>query len=222
MVDPLADVPHSVGLTPYHYAANDPINNIDPDGMDWYRNNETGEEYWQEGDGEVEGATHIGANHVIKGTNGNIYHEQNRVVAYERTTTDPGSGAGETMSRALAASAVIVADDVTGIGVADDVVIPFVLGGAALYSGYQYLTYDPMVGSFNDPYIQRANDSSAGERHGDGGRFLESDTYKKEKARLENEIRTAPNKKVRTRLKKKLQRLNEKGQKRRQGETHWN
>jgi hypothetical protein len=35
-VDPLADVPHSVGLTPYHYAANDPINNIDPDGRDWY------------------------------------------------------------------------------------------------------------------------------------------------------------------------------------------
>ncbi len=35
-VDPLADVDHSISLTPYHYAANNPILNIDPDGMDWY------------------------------------------------------------------------------------------------------------------------------------------------------------------------------------------
>ena len=35
-IDPLADVPHSVGLNPYHFVANNPISNIDPDGLDWF------------------------------------------------------------------------------------------------------------------------------------------------------------------------------------------
>lgn len=39
-VDPLADVEHSVSMTPYHFVANNPILNIDPDGQDWYKNNE--------------------------------------------------------------------------------------------------------------------------------------------------------------------------------------
>ena len=34
-VDPLADVPHSISMTPYHYVANNPMRNIDPDGRDW-------------------------------------------------------------------------------------------------------------------------------------------------------------------------------------------
>jgi len=153
-VDPLADVPHSVGLTPYHYAANDPINNIDPDGRDWYRNDESGEEYWQEGDGEVEGSTHIGANHVIEGANGRIYHEQNEVVAYERTTEDPSSGAGTTIAGAMVITGGLVADDATVIGIADDVAIPFILGGAALISGYQYMTGpSALTPSFNDTYF---------------------------------------------------------------------
>jgi RHS repeat-associated protein len=44
-VDPMADVPHSVGMTPYHFVANNPIRNIDPDGMDWYQN-ENGDQIW--------------------------------------------------------------------------------------------------------------------------------------------------------------------------------
>lgn len=38
VVDPLADVDHSIGISPYHYAGNNPILNIDLDGMDWYKN----------------------------------------------------------------------------------------------------------------------------------------------------------------------------------------
>lgn len=44
-VDPLADLPHNAPLSPYHYVANNPINNIDPDGRDWYQNTD-GEQVW--------------------------------------------------------------------------------------------------------------------------------------------------------------------------------
>jgi RHS repeat-associated protein len=37
-VDPLADTDHSIGITPYHYTANNPILFVDPTGMDWYKN----------------------------------------------------------------------------------------------------------------------------------------------------------------------------------------
>ena len=39
-VDPLANVPHSISLNPYHFVANNPINYIDPDGRDWYKNSD--------------------------------------------------------------------------------------------------------------------------------------------------------------------------------------
>ncbi len=34
-IDPMAETDHSVGLTPYHYVANNPINGVDPDGQDY-------------------------------------------------------------------------------------------------------------------------------------------------------------------------------------------
>jgi hypothetical protein len=39
-VDPLAE--NSISMTAYHYAAGNPIRNIDPDGMDWVDNNPQG------------------------------------------------------------------------------------------------------------------------------------------------------------------------------------
>jgi RHS repeat-associated protein len=41
-VDPLADVPHSIGMSPYCAMANNPINNIDPDGADWVEGKDGG------------------------------------------------------------------------------------------------------------------------------------------------------------------------------------
>ena len=43
VVDPLADVPYSISMTPYHYVVNNPISNIDPDGKDWWSNNNNGQ-----------------------------------------------------------------------------------------------------------------------------------------------------------------------------------
>jgi RHS repeat-associated protein len=57
-IDPLAEKYPNV--SPYAYCNNNPISNIDPDGRDWYRHNESGNYRWQEGDEELEGYTNVG------------------------------------------------------------------------------------------------------------------------------------------------------------------
>lgn len=55
--------PHAVNyfnLSPYAYCGGDPVNRTDPDGRDWYQNNETSYYTWYEGDEEREGFTYIG------------------------------------------------------------------------------------------------------------------------------------------------------------------
>lgn len=51
---------------PYAYCNNNPVNCIDPDVRDWYRHNETGNYYWQEGHDELEGYTNVGASISIQ------------------------------------------------------------------------------------------------------------------------------------------------------------
>ncbi len=46
-LDPLAEKYYSI--SPYAYCGDNPIMRIDPDGMDWYRNDETGATFWQKG-----------------------------------------------------------------------------------------------------------------------------------------------------------------------------
>ena len=57
-VDPMTEKYH--GVSPYLYCGNNPINRIDPDGMDWYENI-SGDLYWQEGSKKLEGYTNIGS-----------------------------------------------------------------------------------------------------------------------------------------------------------------
>ncbi len=53
----------------------------------------------------------------------------------ELTEQEEGSGAGEVMAASLAISGVLLADDVTVVGVVDDAAIPFIIGGAAIIAG---------------------------------------------------------------------------------------
>ena len=131
-IDILADEPHNIRLTPYHFVANNPIVNLDPDGLDWYSNNETGEVHWEKGSEEKEGHTNIGSTYTIYGDQQTIVHEQNEVVeviSNEEETLEPlevKSPSATPMSAALVTTGVLVADDATVVGVADDVAIPFV------------------------------------------------------------------------------------------------
>lgn len=47
-------------LSPYAYCGGNPVNRIDPTGMDWYQNNQTSYYTWYDGDGAREGFTYIG------------------------------------------------------------------------------------------------------------------------------------------------------------------
>ena len=53
VVDPLAEAEHSISMNPYHYVANNPILNIDPDGMDWWSNNNNGQVVYISGVNEL-------------------------------------------------------------------------------------------------------------------------------------------------------------------------
>lgn len=57
-VDPLCEKYYHI--SPYAYCGGNPVNRIDPTGMDWYQNNQTSYYTWYEGDGSREGFTHIG------------------------------------------------------------------------------------------------------------------------------------------------------------------
>lgn len=63
-IDPHAERYYSI--SPYAYCNNNPVNCIDPDGRDWYRHNETGNYYWQEGHDELDGYTNIGSSVSIQ------------------------------------------------------------------------------------------------------------------------------------------------------------
>ncbi len=43
VIDPLAEEPHNLSLTPYHYCNNNPILYIDVNGEDWFQNEKTGD-----------------------------------------------------------------------------------------------------------------------------------------------------------------------------------
>ena len=66
--------------SPYVYVGNNPIILVDPDGRDWYRNQETGKPIWYEGSGAREGYDHIGANFLYEGDQDYLLYLQNDII----------------------------------------------------------------------------------------------------------------------------------------------
>lgn len=79
-IDALSELDHNLALSPYGYAANNPILNIDINGLDWFRNKETGEEYWEDRTEAKEGEEHLGRFHIVEGKYGFVLHDQNEVI----------------------------------------------------------------------------------------------------------------------------------------------
>lgn len=64
-VDPMAEKYDR--MSPYVYCGNNPVNGIDPNGMDWYQNNETKYYTWHKGEEQREGYTYIGSKGSVLG-----------------------------------------------------------------------------------------------------------------------------------------------------------
>ena len=62
--------------------------------MDWFRNIETGEEYWENRTEANEGEEHLGGWHIVMGENGWILRHQNRDVFSGSYLSDIGFALG--------------------------------------------------------------------------------------------------------------------------------
>ena len=64
-IDPLAEKYYSI--SPYAYCGNNPVNRIDPNGRDWYQNEETHYYTWYNGNNKREGFIYIGGKGSVLG-----------------------------------------------------------------------------------------------------------------------------------------------------------
>jgi RHS repeat-associated protein len=81
VVDPMAE--KYTGLTPYDFVAGNPINIVDPDGMDWFRNDSTGAVLWVDNQDETYSSDGLEYNNIGQyfgmklGSNYYFFNQQN-------------------------------------------------------------------------------------------------------------------------------------------------
>ena len=86
-VDPLAEKYYSI--SPYAYCAGNPVNRIDPDGMDWYTSIDGKTTYWQAGNKKVDGYTNSETNTQQIDDNTTITYTQDKATSTTTNTMTP-------------------------------------------------------------------------------------------------------------------------------------
>lgn len=92
-VDPLAEKHYNE--SPYIYCGNNPINSVDPDGMDWYKDKDGTYQYnhdlnrKNQKDIHGKGQAYVGKTYKVKDKNGNItinYRKDGSIMFANETT----------------------------------------------------------------------------------------------------------------------------------------
>ncbi|WP_455587096.1 DUF6443 domain-containing protein [Bacteroides sp.] len=86
-IDPLCEKHYDT--SPYVFCGNNPVNAVDPDGRNWYRDN-YGDLRWQEGSHAIEGYTDIGSTVSIQmgGEGGYLNYYQNAIISISNAPKD--------------------------------------------------------------------------------------------------------------------------------------
>ncbi len=120
-VDPLAD--ENETESPWCFLGNDPVDNVDPDGMDWYKNNETGAVVWRAGDAksvDIDGDKYesVGANYQQTLEDGSVVsYQQDKVTGItpaEKATAGQALGSKEGVEQFFGKDFVVTVEPVRG------------------------------------------------------------------------------------------------------------
>ena len=134
-LDPMAEM---YGFySPYHYVLNNPMRFIDPNGME-------SEDIIEKRKNTQTGTIKGHANESGNNWSGVMIFQQGQDTKSKGDSPNPPSWNNNALNKALGVSALTLADDVTGIGVADDVLIPFiiVIGGIKVsMDNKEFLSY---------------------------------------------------------------------------------